>query len=461
MATIKTNTTKAPSRMRFKFMLNHRLRKRDRARGFVALTGVLALLCSGCGDDPEADFPRKPIEVIVPFNEGGASTMTARPIQLAIQNHPEISPQPFAILPTPGAGGAVGSLRVKNARPDGYTILNLHDAILTRKYVEGGPSYGPEAFVPIAATCESGSVLCVGPSSRFESLQQLLDEAASEPGSVKIGVNHGMPSHFVALLLSRERENLRFSYPLMGGGADRFSHLSEGRIDATLFSASEYFLFKRGGVEALVYLADERHPSMPDTPTAKEEGVDIVWGLTQMWWAPKGTPPARVAKLASILKAAVESETVKEVYAELKVEPRFVEGEKLQQLLDAREAVIRELNVHSTPVSSPPTTMLVVGGVVIFGLLVVFAGFRKASQIPRIKYPPGPTIAVLLGLIAFIAIFAFRLVPFWIPAALFSGILGFRIAPDKNTKIAAVCLGIGLSVGLHLLFTQVIILDLP
>ena len=128
------------------------------------------MLCSSCGDDPDAEFPRKPIEVIVPFKEGGSSMNTARPIQFSIQEDPSISPQPLAILPIPGAGGTVGSLRVKNARPDGYTILNLHDGIITQKYVVGGAEYGPEAFTPIAATSEATSVLCVGPGSRFETL---------------------------------------------------------------------------------------------------------------------------------------------------------------------------------------------------------------------------------------------------------------------------------------------------
>ena len=78
-------------------------------------------------------FPRKTVKVIVPFKEGGLNDTVVRTIQDAISRE-NLSPTPFSPRNLPGAGGTIGSRRVKNAVPDGYTILNLHDGILTAKY---------------------------------------------------------------------------------------------------------------------------------------------------------------------------------------------------------------------------------------------------------------------------------------------------------------------------------------
>ena len=416
---------------------------------------------TGCQDSGDA-FPRKPIEVIVPFREGGASTAAARPIERAIKEDASISPQPFAIIPMDGAGGAVGSLRVKNAKPDGYTILNLHDGIITQKYVAGGPDYGPEAFMPIAATSQSGSVVCVGPASRFESLQQLLDEAEKEAYSVRFGSNYGAPSHFVALLLASERDDLKFSFPPMAGGADRYDHLVEGRLDATMFTVSEFMLFKSRGIQAIAYLGEERHPKLPDTSTAKEQGVDLIWGITQMWWAPKGTPPDRVDKIAQILKTAIESPTVAEAYESLDVEPRFLAGEEFVKAVAEKEALIasRSLKMEPSPISAPPMTALVLAAVIICGALFIIGMIRKRPEAPQ-QLPVRNTAIMIAALVAFVGILVLRIVPFWLPAALFACVLGVLLAPDRKTKIAASGIALGLSIGLHIIFSYIFIIDLP
>ncbi|MEM7013565.1 MAG: tripartite tricarboxylate transporter substrate binding protein [Verrucomicrobiota bacterium] len=420
------------------------------------MCGIIAAISVSCGEN-DAEFPRKPIKAIVPFKEGGASTATARPIQRAIVEDTSISEQPLAVIPMDGAGGSVGSLRVKTAKPDGYTILNLHDGIITQKYVEGGTDYGPEAFTPIATTCRSGSVVCVSPASRFKSLQQLLDEAAANPESVKFGSNYGAPSHFVALLLAREREGLKFSYPPMKGGADRFEHLLEGRIDATMFSVSEFKQFSERGIEAIAYLGEKRHPNMPDTPTAKEQGVDLVWDITQMWWAPLGTPEDRVAKIAAMLKAAVESDSVKERFEQLNVEPLFIEGEELRQLIEQKESMIASLEVESNSIKAPPLmTMVLIAVVGLFAALIIFAKPKDPEKLPLKS-----TAMMAAGLIVFVAILMLRILPFWIPAAAATVVLALILAPDRKSKITASSIAAVLTIAVYIVFTHIFIVDLP
>ena len=129
---------------------------------------------TSCGDSnvevkaDSAAFPRKPIKVVVPFPAGGGSDTFTRIMQTAIRDA-DLLPQPLVVINVPGAGGTIGSRRVRDAQADGYTILNLHEGILSSKY-SGLVTYGPEAFRPIAATGQSGLVICVRDDSPYRTL---------------------------------------------------------------------------------------------------------------------------------------------------------------------------------------------------------------------------------------------------------------------------------------------------
>ena len=99
-------------------------------------------------------------------------------------------PQPLVIINQGGAGATIGSRRVKDAEPDGYTTLILHDAILTAKF-SGTVDYGPEAFEPIAGTGEVGMVIAVLDDSEFKSLDDLMTRTYQRPNEVTFGANLG------------------------------------------------------------------------------------------------------------------------------------------------------------------------------------------------------------------------------------------------------------------------------
>ncbi|MCH7592696.1 MAG: hypothetical protein IH989_07960, partial [Planctomycetes bacterium] len=120
---------------------------------------VASMLACGCRQPAErlSTDPARPIRIVVPFAAGGGTDLFARIMEEAIERN-RLLPQPLLITNVDGAGGTIGSRRVKNAKPDGYTVLLLHDAIVTARYAGKAP-YGPEAFVPVAATGELGLVL--------------------------------------------------------------------------------------------------------------------------------------------------------------------------------------------------------------------------------------------------------------------------------------------------------------
>ena len=316
---------------------------------------ILSLLCVVACDDGEgehsrsAGFPTKPIKVVVPFSPGGGSDTFARAVQSVIRDEALLS-EPLIIVNRPGAGGTIGSRSVKNAFPDGHTILFLHDAIVTARHA-GQATYGADAFEPIAGTGELGAVIAVGPHSEFDSLEKLMAAAANSPETISFAANLGAPSHFWALLLEKASPDsaARFRFVQSGGGALRFGDLKGGHVAVSAFSVAELLQFKSDGLRALAYLGEQRHPALPDVPTAREQGIDVVAGNLQSWWAPKGTPPQRIAVIADALATAMHSEALRARMDEWQIDANFLDAEQLRTETGHRDQLASEVAARKLP----------------------------------------------------------------------------------------------------------------
>ena len=340
---------------------------------------IYVLLCCLSTISNAADFPKKPITIIVPFAAGGGSDTFVRIFQKAIREA-NLSPQPIVVKNIAGAGGTIGSRTALKATPDGYTILCLHDGIYTAQHY-GSADWGPADFEPIAAIGRSGVVIAVKEDSPYQSLTELMDEAVRRPYVKKgkryfklvFGTNIGAPNHYSAMFLQKGRPGAKFRFTQTGGGAKRLAQLKGGHVDLTGFSVGEYEQFKAAGIRALAVLSEKREASYPDLLTAKEQGIDAIHGLMQFWWAPKGTPPERIAYFESLLERAMETETVQERLANLHVEPIFQIGEPLRATIKDRSENLEGIIVEKPP-PLPPVHWMVLGLVAVCGVIVLREG---------------------------------------------------------------------------------------
>jgi tripartite-type tricarboxylate transporter receptor subunit TctC len=435
-------------------------------RGSVAAL-CLSLAAAGCRDGGEADtssasvdFPRKPIKVVVPFGAGGDSDRFARIMQKALRDH-ELLPQPLVILNVPGAGGTVGSRRVRGAAPDGYTILNLHEGILTSKYA-GRVSYGPEAFRPIAATGQSSLLICVREDAPYRDLSELINAADERPDSILFGMAQGAPSHFAGRRLEGARGgNTKFRMVASGGGAKRFNDLVGKHIDATPFSLAEFIGFEAGGVRALAILAAARHPSLANVRTARELGYDVVMPHVQYWWAPKSTPDAVVGRLADALEAAMSTSYLRDKLAEAKTDPLFLRGDELEAHLAAREGEFQDVAlVHYEGLPDPVVPILVLTAVLASLIVVRSATGRKRLPTENL---PWRHVSFTVALLA-AYVLAMQAVGASYPVAtmVFIPLLGIVAGARSPRAIIGICgIGIGLAWACFLIFTKMLVIDLP
>ncbi|WP_197455872.1 Bug family tripartite tricarboxylate transporter substrate binding protein [Stieleria neptunia] len=448
-----------------------------RLRWWGCATALLLLV--GCVDrEQHADaYPRRPIKLVVPFAAGGGSDTFGRVIQNAIETH-RLLPERLVIINVPGAGGTIGSRRVKHARPDGYTLLLLHEGILTARH-SGSASYSAEAFVPIAGTGNATQVVAVRDDSPYSDLRSLMREAALHPDSIVFSANIGAPSHFAGLMLQSKIPGSSFRYTQTGGGAKRFAALQGGHADVSSFSIAEYVQFKPSGIRALALLGPERHADLPDLATATEQGFSVESQNMQFWWAPLGTPRERVETIADALSAAMQTDEVRETLAEMKITDTVLRGAELEAELQQRERRIAEV-APSAGVELPNFAMFALGGVILTAVAAsIRAVGRRRSGVPRrtTDREGGDRSAHTRQLaaigcitIGYVITLQFQLVRF-VPvtavyALLIGGILLGPLIQSRRIKaakatIALLVVSVLMSVVMHHLFTEVLVVDLP
>lgn len=319
------------------------------------------------------DFPERPVEVIVPFGAGGGSDTFVRILQKAVRQE-ALSTQPLIIRNAGGAGGTIGSRQARDAAPDGYTIMCLHDGIYTAQHY-GNADWGPADFEPIAATGRSGVIVAVAEDSHYKDLASLMTDAVERPYTLVFGTNLGAPNHYSALFLQAGKPGAKFRFTQTGGGAKRLAQVKGGHVDVTGFSVAEYLQFKEAGIRALAVLSDERIAALPEVPTAREQDVDATHSLVQFWWAPKGTPPDRVDAIADLLERAMATDQVRDRLAQLQIEPLFLTGEPLQAAVAGRSAHLAGIEIEAAA-SLPPLEWIILGLALLCGAWVVVENRR-------------------------------------------------------------------------------------
>lgn len=437
---------------------------------FCLLSILFTVSVFGCASEESSEaYPNRPIKVVVPFAAGGGSDTFGRVIKRAIEEN-DLLPQPLVIVNVGGAGGTIGSRRVLAANPDGYTVLLLHDAILISKYA-GKVRYGPEEFAAVAGTAENGTVVVVRDDPHaYQSLDEALTDAAQRPDTLTFGCNLGTPTHFVGLLLESVQPRADFRFVQTGGGAHRFAALQGGHIDLTVFSNEEYLRFRSEGLRALAFLGKQRHPAMPEVPTAIEQGYEVTAGIMQYWWMPKGTPPERIDRFADALEQAMQTDRVQEFLKKSHSEPLVVRGQALENRIQELETQLSAVNLREK-VEMPNLPLWTLIGTLVLALVVTVQSWRSGKKSVEQREPESTThygLAVTCMLL--VAAYAFALtievngaaIGFRSATSVFVTAVGFCIS-GRRWRFLPWILGLAvvLSFGLHYLFTQVFQVDLP
>lgn len=277
-----------------------------------------------------AEYPDRPIKLIVPANPGGMADSFARIFQRALG---DILPEPIVVINIEGAGGMIASRRVKTSRPDGYTIGIVNSSLLISKAL-GTADYGIESFEPVAQIATTYLGLAVGADAPYTSLKDLAGAAEKRKDTpMTMSTNIGSTAHLGCLAIADEG-GFTFRYVHTGAGAKRLTSLLGGHTESTMLAIPEFKPYlETKEMKVLALLAEERFPGLEDIPTAIEQGFNTVAEVPLWLIAPKGTPGEHIQLLARAFRDAMQQPEVQKQYVLQASLPKFLEGQEFQEKL--------------------------------------------------------------------------------------------------------------------------------
>lgn len=260
---------------------------------------ALALLgCAAASAQAQvANYPDRPVELVVPWAAGGGTDSMARSFAEAAKKH---MAQPFVVTNKPGATGSIGFSEVARAAPDGYKVSVLTAEILIIPHMGIG-KVSQDDFVPVARFNALASAITVRADAPWNTVEEFLAAAKRSPGNIKVG-NSGVGSiwHLAAAAVG-EKAGVQFNHIPFQGGNPAVLALLGGHVDAVTVSTAEVLTYVASGkLKVLAVMADKRLKGFEAVPTLKERNIDVSVGSWAGLGVPKGTPANVVNTLKSV-----------------------------------------------------------------------------------------------------------------------------------------------------------------
>lgn len=280
--------------------------------GISCFISLVALLCSSASF---ADYPDKPIRLIVPFAPGGGTDQISRALGVGLSQQLN---QPVVIENKPGAGTVIGMDTVAKAPPDGYTIVMATFAHAVNPSLQQKLPYNNQAFAPIALIGRGPNVLIVRSSSPFKSVSDVMTAAKSSPGKLTYASQgNGTSAHLAGEMFNNLAKVDLTHIPYRGAGPAMTDVLG-GQVDMIFGTAAAVSpLIASGKMRALGVTSAEVSPAFKDIPTIAQTvpgyAVESWYGL----YAPASTPKSIIDKLnAAAKKAASHPDFVQKIEQE-------------------------------------------------------------------------------------------------------------------------------------------------
>ena len=254
-----------------------------------------------------ADIPCRTAKLIVPWKAGGGTDVIFRTFQEAV-NKQGAKPQ-LQVVNISGQGGNKGAKEARASKPDGCSLFAIHQSALT-SFLNGRVDFTWDAFEPVALLTRTPAIYGANPDVPYDNLEELVAAAKQNPGKITAGGTLGSTSHFVFLLLE-DAAGIKFKHVSYDGTRERMTALLAKTIELgeiNLAAATKYI--KTGELKALGITTPERNPAIPDVPTVKEQGYDLIYGTDRGVVLPKGTPKAIIDHYATLFKKAAEDPAV-------------------------------------------------------------------------------------------------------------------------------------------------------
>ena len=252
----------------------------------------------------QQDYPNRPIRIVVPYAPGG----TDQQVRLLAPALQKILGQSLVIENIAGAGAIIGATAVKNARPDGYTLLYTGTGALTVGPNIAKTPYVMDDLTPVGNVIGTPFVVAARPDAPFKTLAEMLAHARANPGRISYGsAGHGTTTHMAGEAIAGAAGIKLLHVPYQGIGPAVASILG-GNVDLVVGLPNAIMPHVNAGkLVPLAITGPQRSDLMPGFMTVREGGLDMTDVTKFGFFAPKGTPDAILQKWIAAVPEAMKS----------------------------------------------------------------------------------------------------------------------------------------------------------
>jgi len=279
-----------------------------------------------------AEYPDKPVKLIVNFSAGGTTDIAAR---LMVSKATEILKQAIICMNKPGAGGTLGVSYVARAKNDGYTIGTCNmPAVAIIPQIREVPYQPFKDLIQVCAVMPYEYALLVRGDAPWNTWDEFIAHVKANPGKVTYGsVGTGTTNHLVTARIGKVL-GLDWKHVPFQGGVKATAAILGGHVDIINNTAASVASSLRAGkIKALLITSENRFSLTPDVPTMKEKGFKFSQISYMSIIAPAGIPDQARNMIEKAFKAAVEDKGVLKSTGKLDLHPKFMSGKEYQALL--------------------------------------------------------------------------------------------------------------------------------
>ncbi|MFC4166870.1 Bug family tripartite tricarboxylate transporter substrate binding protein [Teichococcus aestuarii] len=304
------------------------------------LAGLGAAAILPAGPALAQGYPRRPVELIVPFAPGGGTDLVARAFADAAKAHLE---RGIGVVNRTGGGGAVGLSEIMAARPDGYKI-GLGTVELAMLPHMGLVRFSADDFLPVARLNAEPSAVTVKADAPWKTLGEYLEHAKANPGKIRVGNSGTGAIWHLATEALADKLGLRFNNIPYEGAAPAVTALLGGHIEAVAVSPAEVSAqVQAGQMRILGVMAEQRLEAFPDVPTFRESGTDLAIGTWRGIFVPKRTPAEVVETLRQVARRTAEEQAFRDTLKKLNLTWAYLDGPQFAEQVKAEDATFKAL----------------------------------------------------------------------------------------------------------------------